>query len=519
MLFLAEKLKDPPHEIALDIRERIGSPTETDFDDVQVSNGYINFFLDRKDMARKVVWETINKKADYGKSKIGKGKKVIVEMSSPNIAKPFGIGHLRSTIIGNSLANIYDFLGYKTIKINYLGDWGTQFGYILLGYDKFGNEKKLLEKPINYLLSIYVKANKKIYESKAREWFKKLEDRDKKALMLWKLFRNLSIEEFEKIYQILGIEFDVYSSESESIKNTKRVLQELEKKKLIKKSKGALIADLKKYGLDICVLIKSDEATTYALRDLSSAIKRYEKYKFDKMIYEVGQEQELYFKQLFKILELLGYKWFKDCNHVSHGLYLGKDGKKFSTRKGKTVFMKEVLDETIELAKKEIKKRAEKISEKELVQRARKIAIAAIFYGDLKNDRKNSIVFDIERFLSFEGDTGPYIQYSYARATSILKKAPKRGKFEIKDLDDKELELMQKILQFQNLVIKAAETMNPSLIANYAYQLAKLFNEFYHSCPVLGSEQEDFRLALVEAFRQVIKNSLHLLGIDVLEEM
>jgi arginyl-tRNA synthetase len=269
----------------------------------------------------------------------------------------------------------------------------------------------------------------------------------------------------------------------------------------------------------VCVLVKSDETTTYSLRDLAAAIKRYEKYKFEKMIYEVGQEQTLYFKQLFKILELMGYDWFNKCVHVDHGLYLSKKGKKFATRKGKTVFMEEVLDETISLARKEIKKRAPKLSKKKIEERAKKIAIAAIFYGDLKNNRKNNIVFDIKRFLSFEGDTGPYLLYSYARATSILKKAPKQGKFKIFELKEKEQDLVQKLLKFRDTVIRAAETMNPSLIANYCYHLAKLFNEFYHSCPVIGSKEEAFRLALVEAFRQVLRNALNLLGIDVLEEM
>ena len=517
--FLEEQLRDPPHQIALDLREKIGSPKATDFDDIQVTGPYINFFLDRKDQARKIVWEAITKKKNYGKSKIGNRKKILVEFSSPNIAKPFGIGHLRSTIIGNSLANIYEFLGYKVIRMNYLGDWGTQFGYILFGFGKFGSEKLLLKNPINHLYNIYVKVNKKKYEEKAREWFKKLEDRDKKALLLWKLFRNLSIKEFQNLYKTLGVDFDVYSGESETVRHIKDALEQLEKKQLTKKSKGALIMDLKKYGLNVCVLVKSDGATIYTLRDVVAAIQRYNKYKFEKMIYEVGQEQTLYFKQLFKILELMGYDWAKKCVHVDHGLYLDKNGKKFSTRKGKIVFMQEVLDKTTKLAEKELKKRIPKISKEELEKRAQKIAIAAIFYGDLKNNRKNNMVFDIERFISFEGDTGPYLQYSYARATSILKKAPQQGDFKIHELDLKEQELVQKLLKFQDTVIKAGETMNPSLIANYCYQLAKLFNEFYHACPVIGSEQEAFRLALVEAFRQVLRNALSLLGIDVLEEM
>ena len=287
----------------------------------------------------------------------------------------------------------------------------------------------------------------------------------------------------------------------------------------MKKSKGALTVDLKKYNLGGCLIEKSDGTTLYLTRDLAAAIKRYKKYKFEKMIYEVGQEQKLHFRQVFKVLELMDYKWAKNCIHVDHGLYLDKDGKKFSTRKGKSVFMKDIFDKTFSLSKKEIKKRVSKISKKELERRAMKITIASIFYGDLKNNRINNMIFDIKRFVSFEGNTGPYILYSYARASSILRKAGTQGKFKIEDLESKEFELVKKLSQFSEVVLRAYESLNPSVIANYSYQIAKLFNEFYHACPVIGSENESFRLALVEAFRQILRNSLELLGIETLEEM
>jgi len=517
--FLSEQLKDSPHQIALELRSQIGTENPTDFDDIQTKGPYINFFLDRKNLARKVVWEAITNKKNYGKSKIGKSKKIVFEYSSPNIAKPLGIGQLRTTIIGNSLANIAEFLGYKTIRINYLGDWGTQFGRILFGFDKFGNHEMLLKDPLNHLMKVYVKASKKIYDEKAKEWFRKLEEKDKTAKMLWKIFKDKSIEELEKIYSELGIKFDLYSSESEAAKYSKEILGILEKKQLTKKSKGALIVDLKKYNLDVLILVKSDGATTYALRDLAEAINRYKKYKFTSMVYEVGQEQSLYFKQVFKILELIGNKWAKDCTHVDHGLYLDKNRKKFSTRKGKTIFVRDIFEQTKKLAEKEIKKKFSRISQEELDKRASKVAVAAIFYGDLKNSRKNNIIFDPSRFVSFEGDTGPYILYSYARATSIVKKSKEPGKFKINELEKIELELVQKILQFSDAVVKSFASMSPSMIANYSYELAKSFNEFYHSCPVIGSENESFRLALVEAFRIVLRNALHLLGIETLEEM
>jgi len=518
--FLSRELKQEPHQIALEIREKIGN-IPLDFEDIQTVGAYVNFFVDRKILARNLVKEILTKKDNFGSSYIGKGQKIVVEFSSPNIAKPFGIGQLRSTIIGNSISKICEFQGFKVIKINYLGDWGTQFGKILLGYEKFGTQEKLDKDPVKHLFEVYVKISKnKKYDEKAREYFKKLEQGDKTLTNLWEYFRKVSLEDFKKIYQTLGISFDVYSGESIYNKEIKKVVKELQDKKKLKKSEGALVVGLKRFGLGVCLIEKSDGSTLYATRDLASAISRYKKYKFHKMIYEVGQEQKLYFKQLFKVLELIGYSWAKDCVHIDHGLYLDKNGKRFATRKGETVFMEDIINETIDLSKKEILKRELKISKKELEKRAHKVAIAAIFYGDLKNNRTNNMIFDIKRFVSFQGDTGPYLLYSYARAGSILKKAKvKTNKFEIAELGEKEIELIKKLSQFQEIVVGAYKNLNPAVIANYSYQLARIFNEFYHLCPVISSKQELFRLRLVEAFRQVLKNSLNLLGIETLERM
>lgn len=516
--FLSEKFKSEPRQIAIELREKIGNPTATDFEDIQTKGPYLNFFVNRTSLARKIIWDVLNQRNDYGKEKKRK-EKIVIEFSSPNIAKPFGIGHLRSTIIGNALANIFEFQGYKVYRINYLGDWGTQFGKLILGYKKFGSEKKLQENPINHLLQIYVKANKKSYESEAREWFKKMEEGDKEVLMLWKLFKTFSLEHFNKIYGELGIKFDNFERESDYIKKSKKIIEELKKNDLVKKSEGAWIIDLEKDGLKKVLIEKSDGATLYATRDLAAAIQRKKKYKFEKMIYEVGQEQRLHFKQIFKILELIGCEWAKNCVHVDHGLYLGKNGKKLSTRKGTNFLLEDILEKTKKIARKEIKKRAKKISKKEIDKRSLKVAIAAIFYGDLKNNRRNDVVFDLDKFVSFEGDTGPYLLYSYARAGSILKKSEKNEKYEIKSLNDKEIGLVKKLHEFPEVVKKSCNSLNPSLIANYAYQLSQIFNEFYHKCRVIGSEQEMFRLALVESFRQVLKNSLRLLGIETLNEM
>lgn len=512
---LAKSFKKSPIEIASELSKKIQSK---EFEKIESAGPYINFFVDRDKIAKDILGKILKEKEKYGSSKFGKGKKIVIDMSSPNIAKPFGIGHLRSTIIGNSIANISKFQGYAPVKINYLGDWGTQFGKMIVGYKKKGNEKKLKTNPIKHLLELYVEGNKEEYEDEAREWFRKLESGDKEAVELWKKFRKFSLEDFDKLYKILGVKFDVISGES--LYNTKMaaVVDELRNKGLLQESDGAEIVDLKKYNLGVCLIKKKDGATLYATRDITAALDRYKKYKFHKMIYEVGQEQKLHFQQFFKVLELMGYSWAKDCVHVYHGLYLAPDGKKFATRQGKTVFMEDILNETINLAKSEIKKR-EKLSEKELNSRARAIAIAAIFYGDLKNFRGSDIVFDINRFISFEGNTGPYVLYTYARAKSLLRKAGKKTKSTNLSLTDKEKSILVALSKFPEISKRAADELSPNFVANYAYELAQSFNEFYHSEKVIGSENEYSKLQIVQACAIVLQNALGLLGIKTLEVM
>jgi len=512
---LSKTLKKNPNQIAEELSKKISLVSF--LDKIQTKGPYINFFLNGKVLAEKTLKQIQKEKEKYGSSNLGKNKKIVIDMSSPNIAKPFGVGHLRSTIIGNSIAKTASFLGYNVTKINYLGDWGTPFGKIIAGYKKFGSPTKLKKDPIKHLLEVYVKAAD--MEEEGREEFKKLEQGDKETIKLWKKFRELSIKEFQKIYKILNVKFDVYSGESVYNNKVSLTIEQLKQKKLLKKSDGALIVDLEEYGLGVALIQKSDGTTLYTTRDLTAAIYRYKKYKFYKMIYEVGNEQKLHFKQVFKILELLGYKWAKDCIHVEHGLYLDKDGKKFATRKGKTIIMQDIIEETKRLAKKEILQR-EKLPERELEKRALKIALAAILYGDLKNHRSNDVVFDIQRFLSFEGNTGPYLLYTYARARSILKKAKSSPKkYSVKSVEQIEKNLLLKLSKFPEIVIASYDSLSPNLIANYSYELAQTFNEFYHACPVLNSEKEDFRLALVNSVSQVLKNSLSLLGIKTIENM
>ena len=484
-----------------------------------VSNGaYVNYFEDRKVLAERVL-------AGKGKIKKMKGK-VVIDMSSPNIAKPFGIGHLRSTIIGNSIGRICEANGFSVIKINYLGDWGTQFGRVVFGFKKWGNEVKLKKNPVEHLYELYVRAGDESlkddscepkYDDGCREEFRRLEDGDAESVRLWKRFRRLSVKEFEEIYDLLGVEFDVVSGESFYNGKIETVVNELKRKKLLKKNEGAEIVDLKDEGLGVALIRKSDGTSLYATRDIAAAIARKKKYKFDRMIYEVGNEQGLHFRQLFRILDKMGYVWSKDCVHVAHGLYLDESGKKFATRKGKTVFMKDILNGVIKKAKKSLLDRG-KLGKVELEKRARKIALAAIFYGDLKNSREGNVVFDVDRFLSFEGDTGPYLLYSYARAFSILRKAKKKA-VKMLDLKKEEVRLLKKIDSFGDVVVRAYDNLAPNLVANYCFELAQIFNEFYHSCPVLGSESEGFRVGLVSKFCEVLREGLYLLGIETLDEM
>jgi len=511
---LAKEMKKAPQQIASELAKEIKIKG---LEKIEAKGPYLNFFVDRKSFALELVEKIVKEKEKFGSSNEGKGKTIAIDLSSPNIAKPFGIGHLRSTIIGNSIGCTYKKLGYKIVRINYLGDWGTQFGKLAVGYTKFGDEKKLKENPTKHLLEIYVKANAEEYEQEARDWFKKMEDGDKKALALWKKFREMSLKDFDKIYKVLGVKFEVLSGESEYNKKMDATVEEMRKKGILEQSEGAEVVNLEKFNLGVCLIKKSDGATLYATRDVTAAIDRYKKYKFFKMIYEVGQEQKLHFEQVFKILELMGYNFAKSCVHVYHGLYLDEDGKKFATRKGKTVFMENILEETLELAKKAIEQKNPKIKNKEEV--ARRVAIAAIFYGDLKNNRTNDMVFDIDKFVEFEGNTGPYLLYSYVRANSILKKVKSKGKIKVGKLEEREIELVKKLGDFPTVVKDAAEKYNPALIAHYSYELAQIFNTFYHECPVLNSENEEFRLALVRAFAIVMKSSLTLLGIETIDEM
>ena len=522
---LSSEQKKNPAIIAKEIVEKLSKKLPKEIGKIEASGGYVNFFLNKEIFAKQVLEEIDEKKEKYGMSEEGKGKSVVIDFSSPNIAKPFNIGHLRSTILGFSLYRIFNFLDYKSIGVNHVGDWGTQFGQLIYAYNKWGSETSLKKEPIKHLLELYVRFNQELenkpeLQEQAREEFKKLENNDKKAVELWKNFRELSLKDFNKIYELLGVKFDYITGESFYNDKMARTVELLKAKKLTEMSQGALVVNLEKYKMPPCILKKSDEASTYATRDLTAALYRQDTFKPAKILYVVGSEQRLHFKQVFKVLELAGFDFAKNCVHVPFGLIRLHEGK-LSTRAGRVVFMEDVLEKGFVLAKKIIEKKNPKLSNKEKVARA--VAIGAIIYSDISNDRVLDIKFDWNKALSFEGNSGPYLQYAYVRASSILKKIGKEqgGKINFNKIDDKEFILLKEISRLNNTIKQASLNFKPNIIANYVYNLSQTFNDFYENCPVINAEQgvKARRIALVRATKQVVENCLGLLCIPIVDTM
>jgi len=528
---VAKELKKKPSEIANQIAKSVEK--EKIFEKVEAKEpGFINFFLSL-DFLFEELKKILKEKENYGKSKIGKGKTVIIDYSSPNIAKPFGIGHLRSTIIGQALYNIYKFLGYKVIGDNHLGDWGTQFGKLIFAIKKWG-KKKVENYSIEELEKLYVKFHKEAeknprLEEEGRKWFKKLEGGDKEARKIWKFLVKISLKEFERIYKILGVKFDFSLGESFYEPMTKEVIEELKEKKIAKESQGALIIEFSKNEFPPVILQKSDGTTTYFTRDLATIKYRLKKWDPDLIIYEVGADQKLHFQQLFKTVEILDWTKKTKFIHVIHGLYRTKTGK-FSTRKGETVHLEDVLKEAIERAKEIIEKSetsrglTEKEKEKERV--ARIVGIGAVKYNDLSQHPSKDIIFDWEKVLNLKGNSAPYLQYTFVRCQSVLRKAKKlqiaNCKLQIEKLKKEEIEILREIYKFPEIVKEAAEKFSPNLICNFAFDLAKKYNLFYDLHPILkekDNEIKKFRILLTKAVSQIIKNSLFLLGIGVPEKM
>ena len=518
---LAKTERKAPQIIAADIAEKIDT---AHFDKVVATGPYVNFFLSKAEISGQVIKEVIKDGADYGQQNEGNNQNITIDLSSPNIAKPFSVGHLRSTVIGDALSNIFRKIGYNTIKINHLGDWGKQFGLLMVAYKKWGSQEAVEANPIDELLKLYVRINAEIendpsLDEEGRLWFKKLEDGDPEATELWQWFRDESLTEFNRIYELLGVEFDSLNGEAFYNDKMEEGIQILEEKGLLQESKGASIVDLEDFNLPPAMIKKSDGATLYITRDIATAIYRARTYNFVKNVYVVGQEQANHFRQLKAVLKKMGFDWSDDMIHVDFGL-VTKNRQKLSTRKGNIILLEPTLLEAISRAKSQIEAKNPELENKDAVARA--VGVGAVKFYDLKTDRRNGYDFDLEAMVSFEGETGPYIQYAYARIQSILRKANFQPDAEATySLNDPESWEIIKLLQdFGRVVKRAADNYEPSLIAKYAISLAQAFNKYYAHTRILDeSPERDSRLALSYSTAVVLKEALRLLGVEAPEKM
>ncbi|WP_276887812.1 arginine--tRNA ligase [Anaerococcus lactolyticus] len=520
---LAKTLRKNPAQIAAELASTL---VIDDFSEIKNVGPYINFFLDRKKFENDVINAIIDKKENYGKSDMGKGKTAIVEFSSVNIAKPFHIGHIRSTVIGDALRNIHEFLGYNTIATNYIGDYGTQFGTMIAAYKLWGDDEKLNANPIKELLNLYVRYNTEASENEemmevARKEFKNLEEGEEEATRLWSWFKEISFNEFDRVYKLLDIEFDNYKGEAYYSKYMPEILEELKEKKLLVESDGAQIIDLAQFDLPPSIIIKSNGSSAYITRDIATAINRKKEYNFDENLYVVATQQNLHFQQLWRILELMGYDLYKGCKHISFGMVSLKD-QTLSTRKGQVVFLEDVLNKAIEKTREIMENREDTVND--IGEVSRIVGIGAVKFQELYNNRIKDYVFDWDEVLNFDGETGPYVQYTYARAKSVLRKA---GQDEIKPLaiekitSDEEFSLVKKLAGFEDVVVKAKEKYEPSLVTRHLTDIAKSFNKFYNSSKIMVEDEKlkEERLALAYATSVVIKTGLGLLGIKTVEKM
>ena len=518
---LAKVERKAPQAIAADIAEKI-DPSH--FEKVVATGPYVNFFLNKAKISDQVIKEVIKEGADYGQQNEGQGGNITIDLSSPNIAKPFSVGHLRSTVIGDALSNIFRKMGYNTIKINHLGDWGKQFGLLMVAYKKWGNKEAVEANPIDELLQLYVRINAEIendpaLDEEGRLWFKKLEDGDPEATELWQWFRDESLVEFNRIYELLSVEFDSLNGEAFYNDKMDEAVKILEDKGLLKESKGASIVDLDDVNLPPAMIKKSDGATLYITRDIATAMYRARTYNFVKNVYVVGQEQSNHFRQLKAVLKKMGFDWSDDMIHVDFGL-VTKNRQKLSTRKGNIILLEPTLQEAISRAKAQIEEKNPNLENKEAVAHA--VGVGAVKFYDLKTDRRNGYDFDLEAMVSFEGETGPYVQYAYARIQSILRKADFKPSLDANyNLNDAESWEIIKLLQdFARVVKRAADNFEPSLIAKYAISLAQAFNKYYAHTRILDETPErDSRLALSYTTAVVLKEALRMLGVEAPEKM
>ena len=494
------------------------------FEKVEVAQpGFVNFWISRKSVAKEFQ-EIVGAKTKWGRPKVLKKELVIVEYSSPNVAKPMHVGHLRSTIIGDALANIYEFLGYKVIRWNYIGDWGTQFGKLTAAYKMWGNKKELETNPIETMLKLYIRFHEEAkknpsLEKKGQEEFQKLERGNKENKKLWEWFRRESLKDFNRLYKVLDVKFDITAGESFYEKDLKPLIERLEKSGVAQKSEGALIIPLDNMGLPPALIRKSDEASLYITRDIANLEYRLKKYKPAKILYVVANEQALHFSQLFAVAKIMGFT-STEVQHIKFGMVLGSDGKKLSTREGKIIILDDLISEGVKLAYQEVQKKNPKLRALEKQKIATAVGIGAIKYNDLSQNRGGDITFNWEKMLNFIGNSAPYLQYTYARLRSVLKKG-KVGKFDAKLLSDAERYIILKLSQFPEAVKRGAESNLPNHLADYLYDLAQLANNYYEVNPILQSEPKvrAVRLNLIKAVAETLKNGLNLLGIQTLERM
>lgn len=521
---LAKTMHKAPQLIAADIKDAIG---DVDFlDDIQVQGAYLNFFVNKEIFVKSMVDTAL---ADnFGSSDMGEGQTICIDYSSPNVAKNFHVGHLRTTIIGNSLYKIFSKLGYKVVRINHLGDWGTQFGKLIVAYKAWGDEETVKRDGVAELMKLYVKFHEEAEKNpslndEARAWFTKMEHGDEEALRIWQWFKDISLIEYKRTYELLGMDFDYYLGESFYRDKTDAVVKKLEDANLLTESEGAKIVNLDEYDMAPCLILKNDGSTIYATRDLAAIFYRKETYNFSKCLYVTGQEQKLHFAQVFKVVELLGNDWAKDqLVHIPYGL-VSLEGAKLSTRSGNVIYAEDILLEAISKIKEIIEEKNPNIPDKE--ETAKKIGVGAVLFNDLYNQRIKDVSFKWEKLLNFDGETGPYVQYTYARCSSIIRKVDDfvaGNDIDYSLLTDAEsLDLLKEISRFPKVVVDASEKYEPSVVARFAVDVAQAFNKFYNANRINVEEKNirDARMTMVHLTRKTIKDALLLLGIECPEQM
>ncbi|MCA0971978.1 arginine--tRNA ligase [Halobacillus litoralis] len=516
---LAKTFRKSPQSIAEELASKINHPH---ISKAEAKGGYVNLFLDQDFFTSHTLKEVLSNGENYGAHTIGEGKTVVLDLSSPNIAKPFSMGHLRSTIIGNTISHLAEKCGYETVKINYVGDYGTQFGKLVAAYTHWGDDQAIKEDPLTELTRIYVKFHEEAETNpslidEGRSYFKKLEDGDEEVVALWSWFKDVSLVEFDRIYDLLGVEFDLTRGEAYYNDKMDPIIEDIKQKGWLEESDGAQVVRLDEEGLPPCLVRKSNGTTTYATRDLAAAVDRYNTYSFSEALYLVGHEQTLHFQQVKHVLDKMDLPWAANMHHVPFGMIL-KDGKKMSTRAGKTVLLEEVLQEAIERAGANIAEKNPGLEERDQV--ARQVGVGAVIFHDLKHNRTNDVEFSLDEMLSFEGHTGPYVQYTHVRTLSLLKKAGfELEHAEVELSDEQAWGVVKHVRSFPHVIQESYQAYDPSKLAKYLLDLAKSFNQYYAHTQVLGSDQEKGRLTLIYAVQVILNEGLSLLGIEAPENM